>query len=225
MKANVIEAQQLQKAYLQGEKRIEVLRKLDLKVEEGECIALLGASGSGKSTLLHLLGLLDRADSGELTVLGSRVLNLTESQRAEFRLKNLGFVFQFHHLIPELTSLENVALPAALRGERREKRAAELLDWMGLSARLKAHPYQLSGGEQQRVALARALINEPRVLLTDEATGNLDRERANEVLEVLFKANRDLGTTLLSVTHDSELASRYRRILSLRDGHIEDRII
>ncbi len=220
MSKEVIRASNLRKSYLQGGKKIEVLRGLSLEVQEGECIALLGASGSGKSTLLHLLGLLDRPDAGEIRLLDQNPGDFSESERARFRLQNLGFVFQFHHLIPELNAVENVALPASLKGERREQRAAEILDWMGLSDRLTAHPYQLSGGEQQRVALARALINDPRILLTDEATGNLDRERAEEVLEVLFRVNRDLGTTLLSVTHDADLAGRYQRILRLSDGLI-----
>jgi len=216
----LVRARNIKKTYLQGDRRIEVLRGLNLDIAKGDCVALLGASGSGKSTLMHLIGALDQPDSGTLNVLDQELPGLKDSERAAFRLANIGFVFQFHHLIAELTALENVCLPAALRGRQAEKRAAELLDWMGLSQRIHSRPYQMSGGEQQRVALARALINDPKLLLTDEATGNLDRERAAEVLEVLFKANRDLGTTLISVTHDSELAGRYSRILRLNDGLI-----
>jgi lipoprotein-releasing system ATP-binding protein len=217
---SIVSAGLLKKSYVQGDRKVDVLKGLNLEIHSGDCVALLGASGSGKSTLLHLIGALDRADSGELKVLGVTLASLNDSQRAEFRLKNIGFVFQFHHLIPELTALENVCLPAALKGKRAETRGLELLDWMGLSARVQSRPYQMSGGEQQRVALARALINDPKLLLTDEATGNLDRERAAEVLEILFKANRELGTTLISVTHDADLAAKYRRILRLNDGLI-----
>ena len=217
-KASVVEARNLKKSYRQGDRDVQVLKGLNLDIHSGDCVALLGASGSGKSTLLHLIGALDRGESGELKVLNTNLASLKDSQRADFRLQNIGFVFQFHHLIPELTALENVCLPAALKGKKSEARGLELLDWMGLSGRVYSRPYQMSGGEQQRVALARALVNDPKLLLTDEATGNLDRERAAEVLEILFKANRELGTTLISVTHDADLAGKYARTLRLNDG-------
>jgi ABC-type lipoprotein export system ATPase subunit len=217
-----ITAADIHKSYREGEVPVPVLRGTSLSIASGECVALLGASGSGKSTLLHCLALLDRIDSGSITFDGQAVARLDEEAAARFRLRNLGFVFQFHHLIPELTAEENVQLPATLAGESRAGRAAELLGWVGLGDKRKRFPWQLSGGEQQRVAIARALVNEPRVLFTDEATGNLDRERALEVLELILRTHREFGTTVLSVTHDAELARRYGRRYRLKDGRIWD---
>jgi len=197
-----------------------VLQGANLELPSGACAALLGSSGSGKSTLLHCLALLDRADEGTLMYDGVDVSALKERDAARFRLENLGFVFQFHHLIPELTAIENVELPASLLGKVPAGRGAELLDWVGLGDKQKRFPWQLSGGEQQRVAVARALINRPKLLFTDEATGNLDRIRAGEILELLIKIQRDLGTTLLSVTHDGELAAKYALRYDLKDGQI-----
>lgn len=198
-----------------------VLRGLDLEVQDGESVALLGASGSGKSTLLNLIGLLDTADSGQIFFEDREVSKLKERGRCKIRLRELGFVFQFHHLIPELTALENVLLPASLLGERPTKRAEALLERVGLETKMKKHPWQLSGGEQQRVALARALINGPRMLLTDEATGNLDRDRAKEVLDLLLDLNRENKMTLISVTHDSALATRYETTYALVSGTLK----
>lgn len=219
--ANVIEAVGIEKRYA-GSSGEVVLSGASLNLAAGECIALLGNSGSGKSTFLNCLGLLDRPDSGQLQILGQDALKMTERDRARYRLENIGFVFQFHHLIPELTVEENVALPATLLGKGRGTRAAELLESVGLADKRGRHPWQLSGGEQQRVALARALMNSPRILLTDEVTGNLDRKKAIEILELLLKMSQDLKMTLLSVTHDEELASRYKRQYRLKDGRIWD---
>jgi lipoprotein-releasing system ATP-binding protein len=214
----IIQAKALHKKYSGGDD--DVLVDASLSVGEGDCIALLGASGSGKSTLLNCLGLLDRFDSGTLMLFGQDVNNLSESQRARFRLEHIGFVFQFHHLIPELSAEENVRLPASMLGRNAGKEAAELLDLVGLGDKKKRFPWQLSGGEQQRVALARALVNRPKLVLTDEATGNLDRPRALEVVEMLLKINREFRTTLFSVTHDEEFAKKYSKQYRLKDGRI-----
>jgi lipoprotein-releasing system ATP-binding protein len=195
-----------------------VLRGVNLKIAPGESVALLGPSGSGKSTLLNCMGLLDEVDEGKIFFEDREVTKFNEKEKARIRLTELGFVFQFHHLIPELSALENVLLPASLLGKRPLERAQDLLKSVGLEGKWHKSPSQLSGGEQQRVAIARALINGPRVLLTDEATGNLDRERALEILELLLKFNREQKMTLISVTHDSTLATRYESTYSLSNG-------
>ncbi len=215
-----IESRGLVKSYAESTESVPVLTGTDITLESGSCAALLGSSGSGKSTLLHCLALLDRVQAGQILYDGTDVTKLTEAESARLRLTNLGFVFQFHHLIPELTAEENVRLPAAMAG--RPSKAVELLDWVGLGDKRKRFPWQLSGGEQQRVAVARALVNEPRVLFADEPTGNLDRHRAQEVLGLLLKANKEFGMTLLAVTHDAELARQFQRRYQLKDGRIWD---
>ena len=195
-----------------------VLRGVDLEIDSGESVALLGPSGSGKSTLLNCLGLLDTPDKGKIFLHGQEVAHLKEKDRARIRLTELGFVFQFHHLIPELSALENVLLPASLLGQKPEERARYLMQRVGLEKKAHKSPSQLSGGEQQRVAIARALINGPRILFTDEATGNLDREKSLEILELLLEINREQKMTLVSVTHDSSLAMRYETKYSLENG-------
>ena len=195
-----------------------VLRGVDLEIDSGESVALLGPSGSGKSTLLNCLGLLDTPDKGKIFLHGQEVTHLKEKDRARIRLTELGFVFQFHHLIPELSALENVLLPASLLGQKPEERARYLMQRVGLEKKAHKSPSQLSGGEQQRVAIARALINGPRILFTDEATGNLDREKSLEILELLLEINREQKMTLVSVTHDSSLAMRYETKYSLENG-------
>lgn len=195
-----------------------VLRGIDLEIDSGESVALLGPSGSGKSTLLNCLGLLDSPDKGKIFLHGQEVSQLSEKERARIRLTELGFVFQFHHLIPELSALENVLLPASLLGQKPTERAKNLMQRVGLEEKAHKSPAQLSGGEQQRVAIARALINGPRILFTDEATGNLDREKALEILELLLEINREQKMTLVSVTHDSTLAMRYETKYSLQNG-------
>lgn len=216
-----IEARQLQKTYASKDDTVPVLRDASIDLASGSCSALLGASGSGKSTFLQCLALLDSVSGGDIVYDGRSLANVSDSESARFRLENLGFVFQFHHLIPELTAEENVALPATLLG-RKATPAAEILDWVGLGDKLRRYPWQLSGGEQQRVAVARALVNRPKVLLTDEATGNLDRERAMEIVELLLKVNREFGATVLSVTHDLDLAARFGHRYRLKDGQIWD---
>lgn len=216
----LLEAKNLKKNFKQGNETLEVLKGISLNLTRGNFVALLGASGSGKSTLLHCLGLLENWDEGEILFEGTSLGPLPENEKARFRLEKFGFVFQFHHLIPELSAVENVSLPASILGNEKIDKAKELLDWMGLSAKFNSFPWQLSGGEQQRVALARALINEPQLLLTDEVTGNLDRERSLEVLSILKKINQTLGTSILSVTHDEELAKQYNEAWRLSAGHL-----
>lgn len=213
----MIKVEGLHKSYKSGVVE-SVLRGVNLKIEQGESVALLGPSGSGKSTLLNCLGLLDDADEGKIFFDDIEVSALNEKEKARTRLKTLGFVFQFHHLIPELSALENVLLPASLLNERPEDKAKFLLKSVGLEGKWDKSPSQLSGGEQQRVAIARALINGPQILLTDEATGNLDRERSLEILELLLNFNREQKMTLISVTHDSTLATRYETTYSLTNG-------
>ena len=213
----MIKVEGLHKSYKTGVVE-SVLRGVNLKIEQGESVALLGPSGSGKSTLLNCLGLLDEVDEGKIFFDDVEVSSLSEKEKARIRLKTLGFVFQFHHLIPELDALENVLLPASLLGERPEDKAKYLLQKVGLEGKWSKPPSQLSGGEQQRVAIARALINGPKILLTDEATGNLDRERSVEILELLLNFNKEQKMTLISVTHDSTLATRYETTYSLTNG-------
>ncbi len=217
----ILRATNLCKTY-RGSQAQQVLSGVSLSIQSGDCVALLGASGSGKSTLLNCLGLLDDIDEGTLEVLGVDVRKLSPAEKARFRLENLGFVFQFHHLIPELSALENLLLPASIAGRKSKPRALELLERVGLKDKVSRFPWQLSGGEQQRIALARALINQPKILLTDEATGNLDRGRSLEILELLLEVNRQEGMAVLSVTHDEELAAKYQKRLRLKDGRIWD---
>jgi lipoprotein-releasing system ATP-binding protein len=224
----VIQLQDVSKTYsttesgAQSESSVvtSVLVGASLQLDQGESVALLGASGSGKSTLLHCAGLLDSLDAGTRHLLGEDWTSPSANDAAEFRLRHVGFVFQFHHLIPELTALENVLLPASLAGGNGKKRALELLERVGLVNKANRYPWALSGGEAQRVAVARALVNQPELVLTDEATGNLDRTRSFEVVELLLSLCRDFGTALLSVTHDEELAMRYSKQYRLKDGKV-----
>jgi lipoprotein-releasing system ATP-binding protein len=202
-----------------------VLRGIDLEVQPGEFVALTGPSGSGKSTLLNLIGLLDHPTSGEIWMRDSATSGLDDDDRTRLRARDLGFVFQFHHLLPAFTALENVMLPLlSLRGRRDQEmkqRATDLLREVGLTSRLDAPAADLSGGEQQRVALARALVMDPAVVLADEPTGNLDSENGELVLELLLRFNRQYGTAVLIVTHDDRIAARCDRIVHLVDGRIE----
>ncbi len=226
-----LSARGLTKSYRVGGERLPVLSGVDLDVREGEILAILGQSGSGKSTLLHVLGWLDRADAGTILYEGVDRASLSAAERARLRNRVIGFVFQFYHLLPELTALENVLLPAMIRdstwtwlGSRHaaRARAASLLDRVGLSPRAHHRAPQLSGGERQRVAIARALMNEPRFLFCDEPTGNLDGKTAEDVRRVLWDLHQDTGQTLVVVTHDVGLAARADRIVRLADGRVSE---
>lgn len=200
---------------------LEVLRGVNLELQKGEIISIVGKSGTGKSTLLHILGSLDKADSGTVTIQGHDVMAMNEKDRSLFRNKNIGFVFQFHHLLPEFNALENVFIPALIGNENKDiaiKRATELLDYLGLSDRLTHKPSQLSGGEQQRVAIARALINNPDVIFADEPTGNLDEETSNELHELMLQLKNEMDQSFIIVTHNKELANLSDRTLTMSNG-------
>jgi len=214
----------VERTFVQGGNRLEVLRGASLSVAAGEAVALVAPSGAGKSTLLHIAGLLERADGGEVRLDGEPASRLSDAGRTMLRRRMLGFVYQFHHLLPEFSALENVVLPQMIAGVARPKareRARELLAMMGLSARETHRPARLSGGEQQRVAIARALANAPRVLLADEPTGNLDRRTADGVFDELMKLIRETKTAALIATHNSELAARMDRRVTIEDGLVK----
>ncbi len=217
----VLQAEGLSKTYLSGGAPLTVLKGVSFAVMARESCAIVGPSGSGKSTLLALCAGLDQPSSGSVTLAGERLETLSEDGRARVRNRAVGFVFQNFQLIPSLTALENVMMPMELRGEKKVERAAgELLDRVGLAARLDHYPAQLSGGEQQRVAIARAFINRPQILFADEPTGNLDLENSERVVELLFGLNADLGTALVLVTHELDLAARTGRMLRLKGGEL-----
>jgi lipoprotein-releasing system ATP-binding protein len=200
---------------------LQVLKGVDLSIRKGEIVSIVGSSGAGKSTLLHILGTLDYADGGEISLEGRRIDQLRGRELSDFRNIHAGFVFQFHHLLPEFTALENVCIPGWIAGKSRaavETRARELLGWLGLQARMENKPGALSGGEQQRVAVARALINQPSVVYADEPTGNLDSANANELHQLFFRLRDEFGQTFLIVTHNEELAAMSDRILHMKDG-------
>jgi len=221
----VISCRDLRKTFTIGKEDVPVLKGVNLDVRRGERIAIVGASGSGKSTLLHLLGGLDRASGGSAEILGQDVQQMGEAQRGELRNRALGFVYQFHHLLPEFTALENVAMPLLIRGLKRaeaESRAAAMLEQVGLAHRLRHHPAELSGGERQRAAVARALVTEPACVLADEPTGNLDHNSAEALFELMQQLNEKLDTSFIVVTHDRELAGRMQRRMQLLDGVLRE---
>jgi len=219
----VIQVRNLKKTFIKDGNRIEVLRGLDLKIEDGDSLAILGVSGAGKTTFVHILGTLDHPTSGEVLFNGLDVFNWPEKKLASFRNRTIGFVFQFHNLLPEFSSLENTMMPALISGMPRRnalERAETLLHDVGLGDRMTHKPSELSGGEQQRVAVARALVMEPEILLADEPTGNLDTETGRKIEDILLELNRQKGITLIVVTHNQSLAGRMSRSIGLRDGEI-----
>ncbi len=203
---------------------LQVLKGIDLHIDRGEIVSIVGPSGAGKTTLLQIMGTLDNPDTGSILIDNTDVTRLSERETSRFRNLNLGFVFQFHQLLPEFTALENVMIPAMIAGKRQrdiKKRAAELMDYLGLTARADHKPNELSGGEQQRVAVARALINEPAVILADEPSGSLDSKNKEELHQLFFDLRKQLGQTFVIVTHDEHLAATTDRTIHLRDGLIE----
>ncbi len=220
----VIQATGISRGFRQGSKRVQVLSDISLQVPGGTSMAIVGASGAGKSTLLHILGGLDRPDEGEVLVDQQSLWQMSDSERSDLRNSRMGFIYQFHHLLPEFTALENVAMPLLIRGEPiavAAKRATDLLEKVGLGQRLDHKPGELSGGERQRAAVARALVGNPGCVLGDEPTGNLDERTANHVFEQLLELNTELNTSLILVTHDMRLAARMNQRFELHMGSLK----
>ncbi len=211
----------VRKVFHLGSEEIEVFRDVDLEVEKGEAVAVMGPSGVGKTTLLHIIGTLERPTEGKVFLMGRDVTSLNDEQLSRLRNKEIGFVFQFHHLLPEFTALENVMMPLIIRGEKNaRKKAEELLERVGLSHRLNHRPAQLSGGERQRVAIARAIVGQPRLLLADEPTGNLDWKTAESIISLLMDLHRERKFTTIIVTHNSYIASKCDKIYLLEKGRL-----
>jgi lipoprotein-releasing system ATP-binding protein len=220
---NVLACTGLGKTFGEGDLALQIFNDIDFCVASGERIAVTGASGSGKSTLLHLLGGLDEPTHGEVLIAGESIQRLSATQLGQLRNRALGFVYQFHHLLPEFTALENVAMPLLVRGEtpaQASQQASSMLERVGLTARLTHKPGELSGGERQRAAVARALVTRPQCVLADEPTGNLDRYNADQVYELMLELNREFGTSFLVATHDARIAARMDRTVQLEDGRL-----
>lgn len=221
----ILEATNIEKSYRQAGATLHVLKGIDLKINDAEMVAIVGPSGAGKSTLLHILGGLDYPDQGKVVLEGEEIYSLSDAQRARIRNRRIGFVFQFYHLLPEFTALENVILPQLIKEDdakivKYEDKGLALLERVGLKLRAAHKPYQLSGGEQQRVAIARALINEPRIVFCDEPTGNLDSQSGEEVIRLLTELNKKNRQTLVVVTHDEDIARLADRVIHIRDGQL-----
>ena len=217
----VIDCQNLGKVYQDGKNKVEVLKGVNLQLEQGQMLAIVGSSGSGKSTLLHILGTLDHATTGYAKIKSTNVAELSRNQQAEFRNKHMGFIYQFHHLLMEFTALENVAMPLLIQGakvNRAHSEALSMLEKVGLGHRAEHKPSELSGGERQRVAIARALVTKPALVLADEPTGNLDKQNAIKIYDLLNELNQQLQTSFVIVTHDLELAEKLGRSVQLNDG-------
>ncbi len=230
MSKPAIEARGLHKSYKLGRVDLNVLKGVDITVQQGQFVSIVGASGSGKSTLLHLLGLLDTQDKGKISIEGEDVSGFSPRRRDRIRCRDIGFVFQFYHLLPELNVLQNVMMPMMIntaliswpgRRNRCRKQATEILEKLGLSDRLKHRPRELSGGDRQRVAIARALVNSPKLLLADEPTGNLDSKTGKQIMKLIKQLNSDSGQTIIMVTHDMAIAEQADQVLHMRDGRLE----
>jgi len=219
--SNIIELSDVYKSFEQGVYHLEILKGINLKIGSAEIVALIGPSGAGKSTLLHIMGLLDSSDSGDVIISGASASGLSDIKRTKIRRSKIGFVYQFHNLLPEFNALDNVVMPQLIAGislEKAEKRAKVLLNKMMLGSRINHRPSELSGGEKQRVAIARALANRPRLVLADEPTGNLDEKTGNGVMDMLLELSNDEGISALVATHNIKLAARMDRTITLKDG-------
>lgn len=225
MSNTILACEAVCKNYYDGQLNVQVLDNLTLQVEKGRSIGIVGASGSGKSTLLHILGGLDKPTSGRVSLMGQDLSELSQKQLSRLRNRHLGFVYQFHHLLPEFSALENVMMPLLI-GKRPKEQARErallMLEKVGLKDRVQHRPGELSGGERQRAAIARALVTDPACLLADEPTGNLDRKNALNILDMMMELKQELGTALVVVTHDDEMAARFDRVLNMTDGALSD---
>jgi len=223
----MLEARNIHKTYKNGAKELHVLKGIDIKIEKGEFISIFGPSGAGKSTLLHILGGLDEPTGGEIFLDGEDIYKLSDKKKAEIRNKTIGFMFQFYHLLPEFTALENVTLPALIKDSQwsmvngQFEKGRELLELVGLKDRIKHKPSQLSGGEQQRVAIARAIVNAPQFLLCDEPTGNLDSESGKGIIELLERLNKENNTSVVVVTHEDQIAKKAHKVFRIKDGKIQ----
>ncbi len=220
----IVSASDVKKSFIHMGRTLDVLRGIDLEIAEGEILGVVGQSGAGKSTFLHCLGTLDVPTSGSLKIAGEEITTMSSARLAELRNRSIGFVFQFHHLLPEFNALENVMMPGLIQGKKRgqmERSAHALLEEVGLKDRVLHRPGELSGGEQQRVALARALVLDPKLILADEPTGNLDSATSDQIHELFFGINKQRGTTLVIVTHNTGLAASMPRVVTLKDGRVE----